>query len=309
MISVIIPTHNPNQTRLERTLAGLVTQTLPRDRWNVIVVDNASQRPVTIEQNEISIRVVQEKRLGLTSARLRGVEDATGELVLFVDDDNVLFPDYLEHVEEIAHRYPRIGAFGGKSIPEWEQSEALPEWIDEFSHNLAIRDLGDKELVADPNTIKCYPVFSPVGAGMALRKAAIIAWVESVKNGSVISDRCGKSLTSGGDNDIVLHCLKAGFTVGYFPMLKLHHIIPRERLTPSYQARLSYAMTRSWVAVLHRHQLCPWKPIAPWTSSLRKAKSFFRTAAWSSARAWIRWRGTCGLIDAQSDISRVHRAS
>jgi glycosyltransferase involved in cell wall biosynthesis len=308
LITVIIPTHNPNLRRLERTLSGLVGQTLPRDRWKVLIVDNASRTPVTITSSEINSQVLREARLGLTRARLCGLEHTESEIVIFVDDDNVLSPDYLRHIEVLTQRFPRLGALGGKSLPDWEDPQAVPDWIHEFSHNLALRDLGEEEIVGTLTTeCSCYPTFSPIGAGMAVRKAAIAPWTESVKNGKVITDRTGKSLSSGGDNDIVLHCIKAGYGVGYFPELKLHHIIPANRLTLSYHARLSYASMRSWVGVLNHHDLSPWKGIPRGTSSVRKLKSFFRCCAWNSPEAWIRWHSACGLVDGQADIARASR--
>ena len=45
-------------------------------------------------------RVVREDRLGLTHARTRGIEESSGEVILFVDDDNILREDYLEKNNE-----------------------------------------------------------------------------------------------------------------------------------------------------------------------------------------------------------------
>ena len=44
-ISVIIPSHNPNKLRLERTLHALKQQTLPIDQWELVLVDNATPDP------------------------------------------------------------------------------------------------------------------------------------------------------------------------------------------------------------------------------------------------------------------------
>src|SRR5215216_3255811 len=98
-LSVIICTHNPRREYLERALAGLAAQTLPRDQWELVLVDNASNPPLEPwfdVSREPKPRLIQETQLGLTHARLRGVRESSGEIIVFVDDDNVLAPDYLE---------------------------------------------------------------------------------------------------------------------------------------------------------------------------------------------------------------------
>src|ERR1700686_4362758 len=45
-VSVITCTHNPRTECLSETLASLQAQTLPKDRWELLVLDNASREPV-----------------------------------------------------------------------------------------------------------------------------------------------------------------------------------------------------------------------------------------------------------------------
>ena len=53
-VSVVISTHNPNEPRLQRTLAGLRAQTLPLDRWQLVLVDNASTDPAVFDRYDLS---------------------------------------------------------------------------------------------------------------------------------------------------------------------------------------------------------------------------------------------------------------
>jgi glycosyltransferase involved in cell wall biosynthesis len=131
LVSVVVPTHNPREKYLARVLDALRVQTLSKDLWEVVVVDNNSTKPLSLTTGhrddrttgaktaEIDLswhpqaKIVREERLGLTFARLRGFAEAKGELIVMVDDDNVLAPDYLETAVEIARSEERHRVVNG----------------------------------------------------------------------------------------------------------------------------------------------------------------------------------------------------
>lgn len=309
-ISVIIPTHNPNQFRLEKTLHGLREQSLPLDFWELVVVDNATLNLQQVCSFDFSWhphkKIIREERLGLTWARIAGVQASRGDYLVFVDDDNVLHPNYLENTIEIFQQYSQLGAIGGKSIPEFEVE---PEpWVANFFKCLALRDLGEEVLVSSlvgASETKQYPEFAPIGAGMALRRQAVETYVNRItaNSTSVVLDRTGKSLSSGGDNDIVLTILNAGWEMGYFPQLELKHLIPAGRLTKDYLARVNRASSHSWVQVLSLHGIQVWQKIPRWTVLPRKIKAFFVYQPWKDPAAYVRWQGACGLFEGLSALT------
>jgi glycosyltransferase involved in cell wall biosynthesis len=305
-ISVIVPTHDPDAGRLLRTLAGLRAQTLPAARWETVLVDNASRPPVAdgawTGVAPANFRIVAEPVLGLTAARQRGIRESMAPLVVLVDDDNVLAPDYLEHLVRLFAAHPQVGALGGKSLPEFERP---PEpWLAEFSPLLALRDPGGQAQLSHglrPNGAARdeYPMAAaPIGAGMALRRAAAKGWVEAKESG--ISDRRGGELTSGGDNDIVLTVMRQGWEVGYFPELTLTHLIPASRLDPPYLARLNRGIQKSWMQVLSKHDANPWPPIPRWTVPARKLRAWWVYRAWAGPAERIRWEGACGHFEGRA---------
>ena len=74
------------------------TQTLLKDRWELLLVDNAS-KPALASSIDISWhpngRHIAEGEIGLAPARRRGICEASADLLVFVDDDNLLDPSYL----------------------------------------------------------------------------------------------------------------------------------------------------------------------------------------------------------------------
>jgi glycosyltransferase involved in cell wall biosynthesis len=307
-LTVVIPTHNPHGGRLDRTLAGLRAQSLTADVWELVIVDNASTprlgESLLGRDWTMAVRIVREPQLGLTAARLRGFNEARGAIVVLVDDDNVLAPDYLAHVVRRFTTVPNLAAAGGPVVPEWETPP--PTWSAPFHGLLALRDLGPPERIARGGPGAPWPNFAPVGAGLAIRRADALAYADALAREPERRglDRTGSQLTSGGDNDLVFTALHRGGDIGYFPDLRVTHLIPAARLEPSYLARLNRGIMRSWVRVLARHGQCPWRPIAPTTVALRVAKAWIRERPWRSPAALIRWSGARGQFEGLADIHR-----
>lgn len=315
-ISVIIPTFSPHKGRFEQTLAGLRSQSLPLTQWELVVIDNATPDKAYVPGFDLSwhinARIVREDRPGLTWARLAGIKAANSDYLIFVDDDNILFPDYLENTLTIFKAHPKMGVAGGKSLPQFEQQ---PEpWVSEFYGCLALRDLGDEErILPSPNRLPLekYPDYAPIGAGMVLHRDAAQIYAQKILNNpnNLVLDRTGNNLTSGGDNDIVLTVWSKGWELGYFPQLKLFHIIPPVRTTKEYLAKLNRSSMRSWVQVLDLHGIRPWPRIPNWTVLPRKLRAFFRYRPWQDSASYIRWQSSCGHFEGLSMLSPLDKKS
>jgi glycosyltransferase involved in cell wall biosynthesis len=301
-LSVIISTYNPDINRLNKTLFALKEQSLAKSCWELIIVDNNStndfQQQLDLAWHPSS-KIVKENKQGLTNARLKGFTTSAGEIIVMVDDDNILAADYLEQVLEIFKHNAQLGAIGGKSLPLFEVPP--PEWLHSFYSSLALRDLGNQDIIEGWNN--SYPACAPIGAGMGIRKTALTSYIEKILSGTgSISDRTGQSLSSGGDNDMVIEIVRSGWLVGYFPRLQLQHIIPAERMQAGYLARLVNNTNKSWVQLLDAHGINPWPKISAPGLLPRKIKAWFTYKAWKSKPDYIKWRGACGLYDGLASI-------
>ena len=236
--SVVVCTHNPHLPRLQRVVRGLQGQDLPRASWELCVVDNCSNPPVssTLDWSwHPNIVHLIEPDLGLTRARSRGISESTGSLLVFVDDDNVLATDYVSRACAIAQDYPFIGAFSGSCLGEFE-SEPAPEVLP-FLTMLAVRQV-DKDYWSN---FEEHSLSRPCGAGLCVRREVAQKYVSELSNNplKLALDRKGAALTSGGDDDLALTSLGLGLGTGVFSLLKLTHLIPSQRLRPEYLIRLA----------------------------------------------------------------------
>jgi len=222
---------------LARVLEALKAQTLSTDNWELLVGDNASDEALA-GWFDISwhpkARHIQERQLGLTAARLCGIRESLGDLCVFVDDDNVLAKNYLKTALDLAHEYPKIGAFGGNIAGEFE---LLPEqWARPYFGYLAIREVSKDLWSNDPNHWQAMPC----GAGMVIRSNVAAKYADEARNDplKLALGRIGNTLSSCDDSDLVMTAVSLDYGFGVFSSLKLDHLIPATRLTEEYLLRL-----------------------------------------------------------------------
>lgn len=308
-LSVVLCTRDPHPGRLARTLAGLAAQTLDVSAWELLLIDNGSSPALAAASlpspgpSLANLRVVPEPVPGLTPARLRGIAEARGEVLVFVDDDNVLASGYLSAALAAFRASPRLAAAGGPVRPEFESSP--PPWAAEFFPLLALHDHGPAPLLAPGGPSAPWPDFAPVGAGLCLRRSSALAYADAVRTDPARAalDRRAGQLTSGGDNDMVFTALRAGGDVAYLPDLSLAHLIPPSRLDPAYLARLNRAIQRSWVRVLALHGAYPWRPFPRWTLPPRVLRARLRSHPWRGPVERIRCAGLVGRLEGQADLA------
>jgi hypothetical protein len=237
-ISVVVCTHNPRDDYLGRTVAGLRAQTLALAGWELVVIDNASQAPLAGRLDlswHPNARIVREDTLGLTPARLRGIREAGGDLLVFVDDDNVLDDDYLEMAKAIADTRPFLGSWSGQCRPGFEVQP--PEWTRRYWGNLVIREF-DQDVWSNLPRLSAT---MPCGAGLCVRREVAQHYLNVHQDGerAFQFDRTGGSLVSGGDNDLAACACRLGLGVGLVAALKLQHLMGPERFTVDYLSRLA----------------------------------------------------------------------
>jgi glycosyltransferase involved in cell wall biosynthesis len=240
-VSVIICTHNPREDYLRRVLEAIECQTLPKEKWEFLLVDNDSSKPLASGWDlswHPNARHISEKELGLTPTRIRGIREAQGEILVFVDDDNVLAPDYLAAARELVSSHPWIGALGGSTVGEFE--EPPESWWEGRLENLAILDV-KKEAWACLAGMAGLDLFTPCGAGMVIRRDIAADWAETVSKDPLKLGlgRKGNSLTGYDDTDMVLFVCSRGLAIGRFPQLSLTHLIPAKRLQRDYFIKLT----------------------------------------------------------------------
>lgn len=106
-LSVIIPAYN-EEKYIGACLQSLIDKAGP-DIYEIIVVDNAStDRTSEVAKQFKGVRVVKEKRKGLTRARQAGLLAARGDLVAYIDADTQVKDAWLHRVKREFEKNPRL---------------------------------------------------------------------------------------------------------------------------------------------------------------------------------------------------------
>lgn len=134
-VSVVVP-YFQAQAGLDQVLAALTVTTHPRTRVQVVVADDGSDRPPSLEVLDgsgISGRVVRQDRDGFraAAARNRGAAAADGEILVFLDGDTVPEPDYLTRLTRLPALCPdalTVGRRRHADLDGWSPA-AVTDWL------------------------------------------------------------------------------------------------------------------------------------------------------------------------------------
>lgn len=136
-ISIIIPTYNRPE-RLDRCLSAIACLDYPKERFEVIVVDDGSQMSLTpvVEtfRSQLNLSLITQANAGPAAARNAGAAKAQGEFLVFTDDDCQPAPDWLTALETQFQETPDC-LLGGTTInalpnnPFASASQALIDYV------------------------------------------------------------------------------------------------------------------------------------------------------------------------------------
>ena len=117
LLSIVIPHYNLPKEMLKRCIDSIIGQALPNGTYEIIIVDDGSlEQPLWIESeyHGYDIRLINNNHGGPGCARNKGIEEAQGKYIQFVDADDYLFPngDMSQCIAMLESERPQILRFG-----------------------------------------------------------------------------------------------------------------------------------------------------------------------------------------------------
>ena len=237
MFSVIICTYNRDKY-LYDALQHVAANSFPTDEYEIILVDNNSTDRTKEECQRfesdfpyVKFRYFVETNQGLSHARNRGIRESEGDILVFLDDDSFVKPDYLHNLQRQLTEHPEASAFGGKITPLFESGKT-PKWLCPWNYSwVSAIDKG--------NTVVPFAGSSyPIGANMGFRKSCF----DQIGNFNTELGRNKQSLLAGEEKDLFNRMKERQMSVLYFPDIEVEHVIPEKRTTKDFIARMAYGI-------------------------------------------------------------------
>jgi glycosyltransferase involved in cell wall biosynthesis len=127
LISVVIPAYN-GEVFLSQAIESAVGQTWPRTE--VVVVDDGSTDRSAEIAGSYPVKLLRQDNRGVAAARNRGVHEAEGDLLAFLDQDDMFQPQKLERQLQALRAQPQAGMSSCRARIFLEPGCAVPDWID-----------------------------------------------------------------------------------------------------------------------------------------------------------------------------------
>jgi len=233
LISIVVCTRDRADV-LALALRSLSEQSLDPSGYEVIVVDNDSTDGTAALVQDFcartpTMRYVLEPRLGLSHARNRGLREARGHYVGYVDDDCKLPPEWLEVAAEVA-KDQASAAFGGPSIPFYLTER--PPW---FRDRYGTHDLGPRARALAAGEYL-------YGMNMFFRRSVL----EALGGFDPALGMTGRRIAYGEEIAVQMRIRSEmpGEVIHYDPRLYVYHLVPARKMTVSWALRSSWAAGR-----------------------------------------------------------------
>jgi len=238
--SVVVCTYN-RANCLAETLESVSRQTCPVENFELIIVDNNSTdhtadvcRSFIDQHPSLSVQYIKEPNQGISYARNRGVSEAQGTFITFLDDDETIEPCFLQNLNLFFEQYPDAELCSEPVVPILETP--APDWMSPFTMRL-ITGAYDKGTEIKTVGTKDYP-----GTGHATFRTELFH-----RYGGFNTDlgRKGNSLLGAEDKDFFLRLIQNGIKCYYVPSAVIYHHIPAYKLTEDFFNRITYAIGKS----------------------------------------------------------------
>ncbi|MEP6951255.1 MAG: hypothetical protein ABI863_18345, partial [Ginsengibacter sp.] len=164
--------------------------------------------------------------------------------LIFFDDDNEPHLRYITQASKLINNHPEVGCWGPAQISVEYIGGQMNDWLQKMKPVFQERFIAEEK--TDNN--QHWQIWYPVGTGLIIRKDLAGQYAQNVlQKKYFLSDRKGKSLSSGGDVQMVLCAIKEGYKAGISPALKMNHLIKKEKTSLGYILRLTYGTASAYI--------------------------------------------------------------
>ena len=287
-ISAIISTYNRAHF-LTGLFDSILAQNIDINRYEIVIVNNNCTDNTEelcykfISENpDLHITYCIETNQGLSFGRNRGIKEAKGEVITFLDDDAIITENFFEETINFFHRKSHVNAIGGKILLKYLKEK--PNWYNPFMASLlGYFNYGDQEKIFTNDYFK--------GSNMSFRRSLF----EKYEGFNTRLGRVGKNLMGNEEKELFYRLKSYGEEMWYVPSAVALHLVPVERTYSSFikqqaigtgTSQRQQALIKGQIAYLR----CISNEIIKWGVTIVLMFYYLLTFRWAVATMLVRFR-------------------
>ena len=213
MISVVIPLYN-KEKQIAHTLRSVFAQTF--QDFEVVIVDDGSTDGSVAEVEKFAdsrIRLIRQANAGVAAARNRGIEEAQGELIAFLDADDEWKPEYLATQYHLYQKYPECSVyacnyefrdFEGKVTPTIIRKLSFEGENGILSNYFEVASCSHPPLWTSAVMVKRKAIQAIGGFPVGIKSGEdLLTWARLAVNGTIAYSRLSRSIYNLGEGYIL----------------------------------------------------------------------------------------------------------
>ena len=234
-LTIVICTYNRSYLILE-TIPTVLNQDISNDNFNVIIVNNNSNDDTAgllygFSKQYDNLSIINETKQGLGYAKNAGMNAATTEWIVYLDDDAKVPKDFVKKAINNITNY-NFQCFGGVYLPWYKYGK--PKWfLDKYASN--------NGKLAEFNALKEDYIS---GGIMAIKKTILYKFGGFPTNLGMIGNR----VAYGEETLLQIRMRNSGIEIGYDPNWLIYHLVNRYKLSPWWYIKNGFASGRdAWL--------------------------------------------------------------
>lgn len=294
-LSVVIPTLNRPKA-LRHTLIDLLKQDYPIGRWEIVVVDQSDIETQLPPYSGVSLRHLRTTKKQSGAARNIGVEEAKGEIIVFLDDDvEIIGTDFLRaHAE--SYRSAIIGAVAGRVLQPWDKPiKRIRPW--------QVGRVTSRLLIVTGNfnwNKRLEEVEGVIGCNFSVRRDVFLSvgGFDEAFPGTAYFE----------ETDLAIRIRKAGYRIVFEPRAVVKHLAIKsggQRYHASDQLSAYYWYFHNYMYLFSKHGLRRFLPLAICYALVRGAYASLK----HSNPALFVYSCVRGLLDGMRYSQRIRKQS
>lgn len=234
LITIAICTYNRTKF-LELCINSIANQNHFSDDIEVLIIDNNSTEDISSVVNKYqslipNLRVVIERKAGLSNARNRAIIESEGEWIAYIDDDTLLFQNYIEIALKVL-KESDFDAFGGNIYSKYLNKK--PKWIKEDFEGYTkyfdkIERIYNSSIVFGGNMIINKSLLNEIGG---------------------FNENLGMKFGNigyGEETELIKKFIELNYKVGFVPDLSVYHHVLPYKLKLIWQLKSFYKKGIAW---------------------------------------------------------------